>query len=183
MTQARIETYSGLLFDILDPQPQDIVIEDIAHALAQNCRFTGHTKFPYSVAQHSVLASLLTPKEYAFEALMHDSSEAYIADLSRPLKHFTQVGIAYMPIEENIMAAIGRKFGFNQGTMSPEVKRADNLMLYAEKSALMSPMEWPTKWGDSEDAANITIVEWTSRQAEAYFLARFAELYRPIQLQ
>ncbi len=178
MSQASIETYTGLMFDILCPQPGMIVIEDIAHALSQNCRFTGHTKYLYSVGQHSLLASYLVPEEFQLEALMHDSSEAYIADLSRPLKHFTPVGPVYMPIEENIMKAIGNKFNFMGWPMSPEVKRADNLMLYAEKATLMRPIEWPTKWGDSQDAANIVIIEMTSREVEQAFLNRFDELIK-----
>jgi 5'-deoxynucleotidase YfbR-like HD superfamily hydrolase len=175
MTQACIETYSGQMFDILDPQPETIVIEDIAHALSQNCRFTGHTKYVYTVGQHSLLASYLVPDEYRLEALMHDASEAYVADLSRPLKHFTPVGPVYFPIEENIMQAIACKFKFNW-PMSEAVKRADNLMLYAEKAALLSPMEWPTKWGDSEDAAQIAIIEMSSRAVEKWFLERFNKL-------
>ena len=175
LSQACIETYTGLFFDILDPKPEQIVIEDIAHALSQCCRFTGHTKYPYSVAQHSILASYITPPQFAFEALMHDSGEAYIADLSRPVKHFTPVGPPYMEIEERIMSVIAKKFGFPT-EMSPEVKRADNIMLYAEKKALMRPIEWPTKWGNESDVADVEIYQMTPGAAKASFLRRFSEL-------
>ena len=78
-------TASGLGFDPEDPKPEAIVIEDIAHALSNICRFGGHTGSFYSVAQHSVLVSLHTNAKFARAGLMHDASEAYIGDIIRPV--------------------------------------------------------------------------------------------------
>src|SRR4029077_5060854 len=100
--KAWIITFTGLKFYHLNPQPEMVRVEDIAHSLAQLCRWTGHTKFHYSVAQHSVYASLICPEEYAFDCLMHDSSEAYLGDMNRPLKHYTAAGPAYKEIEEKV---------------------------------------------------------------------------------
>lgn len=173
-SKAWIQTYHGGVFHLLDPQPEEILIEDIAHALAMQCRFTGHTRWHYSVAQHSIYASQIVQKGFELEALLHDGSEAYIADLSRPLKHYTEMGTYYIVIEERIQSVLARKFGVPE-QMSPEVKAADNALLYAEKAALMPPMEWDTRWGDGI-VASITIEQWTPEEAEGRFLRRYAEL-------
>ena len=52
-----VYTYSGRLVDVLNPKPGDIAPEDIAHALACTCRFNGHSRGFYSVAQHSMLVA------------------------------------------------------------------------------------------------------------------------------
>jgi hypothetical protein len=79
-----IVTYTGRRFHFLDPKIDEISIEDIAHALSNVCRFTGHTKRFYSVAEHSCLVSALCDNR--LEGLLHDASEAYMSDLSSPLK-------------------------------------------------------------------------------------------------
>ena len=175
---AYIETYTGKKFHILHPQLSEICIEDIAHALALQCRWTGHCKFHYSIAQHSYLASYVHPELCPFEKLMHDASEAYIADINRPLKHFTKLGSVYLPIEETVQQAICAKFGLPL-EQSPDVKVADNLMLYAEKRDIMGKLQWTHAWGDAE-AAKQKIVQWSQRKAEKQFLKRFYELYIPV---
>src|ERR1700757_1336901 len=99
MNDAWIQTFSGKRFSLLEPQPDQICIEDIAHALSLQARFTGHVKYHYSVAQHCWYASQIVAPEFALEALMHDASEAYIGDMSRPMKHFTTAGVEYMKVE------------------------------------------------------------------------------------
>jgi hypothetical protein len=175
VSEAWIQTYSGLRFNILAPQQNQITIEDIAHALSMQCRFTGHTMFHYSVAQHSVLASTVVPPRFAFEALLHDASEAFIGDMSRPLKHFTKAGQEYLLIEANIEQAIQKKFNL-PASMSAEVKAADNAMLYTEKAALLPSMEWGTRWGDSIEPAQVKIEPWNPFEAEKKFLYRYQEL-------
>ncbi|HAF5811207.1 TPA: HD family hydrolase, partial [Salmonella enterica] len=81
-----IQTLSGKQFDYLSATIDDIDIEDIAVALSNICRFSGHLPKFYSVAQHSVLCSQLVSPEFAFEALMHDAAEAYCQDIPAPLK-------------------------------------------------------------------------------------------------
>lgn len=101
-------TYSGREFDLIDPQPDMIDLIDIAHGLANECRFSGQCRFYYSVAQHSVLVSQNVPPEFAFEALMHDASEAYLKDIPRPLK---QLLPDYRAIEQRVEAVIRYRFG------------------------------------------------------------------------
>lgn len=168
---ATIETYTGLQFHILEPRPEEVCITDIAHALSMQCRFTGHTRFYYSVAQHSYLVSFLVPQQFQLEALLHDASEAYIGDMSRPLKHFSECGRLYLEIEAKIEAVIKKKFGLPP-TMSPEVKEADNSLLYAEKAALMKPCDWTDTWGKYKEI-DAEIKPWEPRYAETHFLHRY----------
>lgn len=178
--KAWIITYTGLKFYHLRPDESMVSIEDIAHSLSQLCRWTGHTRFHYSVAQHSIYCSHLVPAAFALEALLHDASEAYLGDMNRPLKHFTPAGPAYLEIEAQVEKVIFRKFGLPY-PLPDEVKEADTQMLYAEKSQLMSVTEATKyearKWGRDEVEAPIAIERWTPRRAEKMFLRRFSELY------
>lgn len=171
-SKAWIQTFSGLKFHILEPCEEEVDIIDIAHGLAMQCRFTGQTLWHYSVAQHSYYCSKLVPEKFAFEALMHDASEAYIGDMSRPLKHYSAAGYEYLQIEAKIEDVIKRKFGL-PAQMSPEVKDADNAMLYAEKAELMSPMEWDTRWAETVKPIPFLIEQWHPNLAERMFLERF----------
>lgn len=180
--KAYIATFTGKKFFLLEPRLEDIDILDIAHALSLQCRWTGHCKFHYSVAQHSYYCSFLGPDKEAFDRLMHDSSEAYISDLSRPLKHYTEAGVAYRKQEHVIQKVISERYGFSL-VEPPSVKVADNLMLYAEKKQIMGYTFDEAKDADNlvrtseETEAPIVIEQWSPGQAEQMFLRRFEELY------
>jgi uncharacterized protein len=173
-SRAWIQTASGGVFHILDPQLDEIVITDIGHSLAMQCRFVGQTRKFYSVAEHSVLGSYLVPEEDALWFLLHDSSEAFLADISKPLKHFTGVGTAYLPVEAEIMKAICKKFHLPIEEPA-SVKAADNAMLFAEKEQLLPPMDWSPAWGNIK-AADVRVRCWPPEIAEVEFLHRFYEL-------
>lgn len=178
-SKAWIITHSGKKFYHLKPTEQMIDIDDIAHSLSMICRWTGHTKFHYSVAQHSIYASRIVEPGLALSALLHDASEAYLGDMNRPLKHFTAAGPAYLEIEAVVEKTIFRKFGLPY-PLPKEVKEADIQMLYAEKAQLMNVTKATkyesSKWGADETEADIRIVRWTPRHAKKTFLKRFAEL-------
>lgn len=176
--KAYIATYTGKQFFLLSPCLEDVDIVDIAHALSLQCRWTGHCKFHYSVAQHSYYCSFLGPDAEAFDRLMHDASEAYISDLNRPLKHYTEAGVAYMRQEAIIQKVIAERFGFST-IEPPSVKLADNSMLYAEKAQIMGyKFEEAERWENNDDGKNgVTIEQWTPQQAEQMFLNRFKKLY------
>lgn len=127
-----ILTYTGRYFPLLSPKPEDIEIEDIAHALANICRFTGHVREFYSVAQHCVLASCLVPPRDALAALLHDAAEAYVTDVSSPLK--PHLG-GYKDIEKRIEKAVMTRFGITE--MPATVKRADMVLLVTERRDLL----------------------------------------------
>ena len=128
-----ILTYSGIEFWPLDPRPEDVRIEDIAHALSMQCRFAGHCDRFYSVAEHSIRVADLVPREDKLWALLHDASEAYLVDLPRPIKRHSEIGKHYRIAEDVVMEVIARKFGLPPEPMS--IQRADKAMLCVERAA------------------------------------------------
>jgi hypothetical protein len=138
-----IMTSTGRLFPLLEPESFEFKIEEIAHALSHICRYTGHTRHFYSVAQHSVYVASLVPAEYKMEALLHDASEAFLGDVASPLKALLP---EYKAIEAAVEKAIARQYGL-PFPLSPIVKRADMNMLLNEKQDLMPRGHddwWPT---------------------------------------
>lgn len=90
-TPSMIEVASGEFVSLRGPEPSTIKVDDIAHALSHICRFGGHTHVFYSVAQHSLLVHDLVEHlgaspEVRLAALLHDAHEAYVGDLTTPLK-------------------------------------------------------------------------------------------------
>lgn len=164
---------SGKRFDLLDPDRSDFDIEDIAHGLAHVCRYAGQCRTFYSVAEHSILVSD-TVEAYSFEALMHDAAEAFIGDITRPLK---QLLPDYRAIEARVETAIIRRFGL-RSEAKPVVKTADLRVLAAEQNQIMAVgcADW------AEDAgivpASIHVRGLLPDQAKAEFLLRYDELRR-----
>lgn len=131
--RGEIRTHSGQYVNLLNPDPETILIEDIAHSLSNICRFTGATYKHYSVAQHSVFCSVVINTEFAMEGLMHDAAEAYLNDLAKPLKLLLP---EYCKIEDNFMQVIAQKFGLVYPF--PEcVKETDEYALRYEYNLLM----------------------------------------------
>ena len=164
------QTYTSKQFWLLDPDPSDVCIEDIAHALSLQCRFNGHCREFYSVADHSIRVSRLVPPEHAMVGLMHDATEAYTGDVTSPMK---RVVPEFEIIESKVWAAIAHAFGLPL-KMSPEVKQADLVMLSTEARDLMGPR--PAKWMDMPEPLDETIRPMSPDEAEAAFLLRFEEL-------
>ena len=164
-----METFTGIKFYPLDPRPGEICIEDIAHALSMQCRFTGHVKEFYSVAQHSFIVSHLCPRVPLW-GLLHDAGEAYLADMITPIKRQPLMA-PYCAAEKRLMRVICRKFGLPEKE-PPEVKDADLLMVATEARALLSVADW------TEGRAGLRggIVPVGPTEAERMFLERFREL-------
>lgn len=129
-----ILTRSGQYFDFFDPQRYTLQVEDIAHGLANCCRFAGQCRVFYSVAQHSVYVSRIVPERLALAGLLHDAAEAFLGDVSRPLKRLLP---DYRAIEQRVEIALFRKLGIPY-PIPPEVKRADMQMLRLEQTKLMA---------------------------------------------
>lgn len=172
--QLIILTASGTYFDLVAPKPEMIRITGNARALSRICRFTGHTSEFYSVAQHSVAVSHLVPKQYALQGLLHDASEAYLGDVSSPLKALLS---DYKVLERNVMAAITLRYGLPLD-LHESVKKADLVMLATEKRDLMFYDEGTDFWPCLYDVepSNTPIYSQDTASAEAAFLARFREL-------
>lgn len=178
-----IQTYTGKAFDLLRPSADMVCVEDIAHHLALINRFTGATAEPYSVAQHSVLCSYLVEPELALTALLHDASEAYVTDVSRPLKEAMRADAhgrtSYDRIAARVEAAIEERFDVALVHLPDAVKRADMRMLATERVHLhhSQPREWDQEWlATPVNFKASEIVPWHWRIAEGRFLARFREL-------
>jgi hypothetical protein len=183
-----IRTYTGLAFWPLDPRPAEVCIEDIAHHLSLECRFTGATYCHYSVADHSLRVSKLAEqmaikaigcgqrrihyaREVALWGLLHDASEAYLKDLPRPLKHSSGIGPIYRGAEEAVMQAVTDRFGL----IAPEpaiVKEADDILLNTEKRDLMTGCVERMGLNRMPE----TIYPLTPQEAETEFLRRFKAL-------
>lgn len=130
-----LQTYSGKRIPVpfhedvnLERDTQLFLIEDVAHALSNTCRFGGHAHRFYSVAEHSVRVSYLVPPELAMEALLHDMAEYLVGDMPSPLK-------AFLPEFKNVERILYRRMAAVFGvppTISPEVKDADREMCMKE---------------------------------------------------
>lgn len=147
-----IRTYTGKSVNVFNPTADMICIEDIAHALSNQCRFGGHVPEFYSVAQHSVLCTQLLPRSLELAGLLHDASEAYLMDIPSPLKKGL---INYKEIEDKMMSVIAEKFGFEY-PLPEKVKEVDKIVLEWEWSALMLREThclkiYPSNQNDSEE--------------------------------
>jgi len=169
-----ILTHSGTYFNFLDPENSEINIVDIAWALSHICRFTGHVKSFYSVSQHSVLVSYLVPPEHAMAALMHDASEAYLNDLSSPLK---QLLPDYKALEAKIEKAIFDRFNIKL-PLHPSIKQADMTALCTERRDLMPDDNGVFDWFENTDIKpiDVQIIPEDSDIAYYLFIDRYDEL-------
>lgn len=171
-----IVTFRGHKFYPLDIRPSDIDIRDIAHSLSMQCRFGGHTKWHYSVGQHSILVSkeleLMGYPQYALGGLVHDGSETYLVDVPRPIKLIADFS-TYRNIESTTQTAIYRKYGIIRGAKVQEILDvADNLLLAKEAFHLMNNPYWCHSMPKSKQKIN----PMEPKDVEKAFLKRFKEL-------
>ena len=131
-----IRTYTGCMFPVR-PRAEKVSILDIAHGLALNCRWCGQSRWRYSVAAHSIYVSRLVPDQCKMEALLHDASEAYMADVPAPFKAMLP---DYRKLESELQLAIASHFGLTY-PWPREVHRADAAALYAERRALFAAFD------------------------------------------
>lgn len=171
-----IGTYTGKQFWPLDPHPEDICIEDIAHALSNICRFNGHTKRFYSVAEHSLnVANYLSKVKDSsipliLHGLLHDAAEAYACDIPRPLKRYIQ---GYKNMEHAIMDAICKAFELNSvnSHQAALIAVADNYILALEAKELMNNT---AGWGLVDVPVGAKLGHWQNTEIE--FIGVFREL-------
>lgn len=173
-----IQTASGRRFWPLDPRPDEVHLEDIAHALAHLCRFCGHVRAFYSVAQHSVHVSRLVPPDLALHGLLHDAAEAYAGDVTLPLKLGLRGSTtAYDAIEDALELAIEARFGLRELSTEERaaIKTADRRALSTERRDLMDPgLHWSSLEAHPPDQEPIIALSPTA--ARALFRWRFYAL-------
>ena len=170
-----IRLLSGELFNYNEPHATDVRIEDIAAALSKVCRFAGHIHRFYSVAQHAINASRIVPEKHAFDALMHDTAEAFTNDLPTPLKFAVPI---FKELEVKIESAMAVKFGFAY-PLPDAVKVADAQMLAIEKVRLKKDFShWDVLDGVETDHVEhlVDLSPMSPARAERLFLERFEEL-------
>lgn len=165
-----IQTYSGRKFWTIDPRPEEVHIEDIAHALGMLCRYNGHCEDFYSVAEHCVLIARTLPLEFKLWGLLHDASEAYIADINRLTKPYLA---NYKEIEARLMACVCKRF--NLPLQEPaEVKAADNAILWDEHQQNMKKP--PEAWRLQGEPLGVQLQFWTPKRAKIEFLLEFESI-------
>lgn len=177
-----MQTASGRVFWPLDPHADEVFIEDIAHALSNLCRFGGHVKSFYSVAEHSVYvsrvvedylrASLASEDEIRATALcglLHDATEAYCVDVPRPIKPYLT---EYAGIEEGIWLAIIKRFDLHDHYPGL-VKYADEVVLATEARDVMLPPARPWRSMETPLAERISVPCRAPWEAEQAFIRRF----------
>jgi hypothetical protein len=167
-----IQTFSGGRFYPLDPRIDDINIVDIAHALSNQCRFSGHCRRFYSVAQHSFNVSFILKDRHPMVqlwGLLHDSAEAYLVDVPSPIKPYFP---KYKGMEEKILGLICEKHKLSMN-MPKVVRDADLKILMAEARDLMGN---PTDWSISIKPAKVKIIPMDSESSEEVFLFTYEKL-------
>ena len=169
-----ILTATGQHLDLADPQPDQVSVTDIAAALSRICRFTGHCSEHYSVAQHSVMVSLLVPPEYALAGLLHDAAEAFLGDVAKPLKNLLP---DYRALEKRVEAVVFARFGLPP-KLSACIKHADLVALATEKRDLMphDAIAWDMEVAGNVQPASYFVNGISPQEARAQFLDRYWSL-------
>jgi uncharacterized protein len=169
---AWIQLISGRPFWPLDPRTDEVDIDDIAWALSMQCRYAGHVKRFYSVAEHCVHVSLAVSSEYALWGLLHDASEAYLTDIVKPLKlSMPEYGVW----EDRVMACVAERFGLSL-PMPQEIKQIDYRIIFTEKATLLN-RPW-REWEAQGEPLAISLPCWSPEQAHQEFVYRFLDLTR-----
>ena len=176
-----IQTYSGIRFDPLKPDPKLVEVVDIAHSLSLQCRYNGHTHQHYSVAEHSVLVADAILRDTgetgpALRGLLHDAAEAYIGDVVRPLKQHLPF---FTHVEDKLLEAIGtRLYVPLLRNTPPVVKDADLRILLDERTALLEETADWVDWGipAGTEPLGVRVEGWAPRRAELQFYVQYAVL-------
>lgn len=170
-----IETYTGRAFWPLRPTKDALSIIDIAHALANQCRYSGHVQHFYSVAQHCcLLANWMaenggSPMD-CLQILMHDAPEAYLVDIPRPVKQYMP---QYRVWDHAINDVIRDWMGWKDLPILPIQDELDSRVIVDERAQLMDRAR-TNDWGHKMEPLGIQILPWTPTEAERIFLRLYA---------
>jgi uncharacterized protein len=170
-----IETYTGRAFYPLDPVADALSIIDIAHAIANQCRYSVHTAFHYSIAQHCcLLAAWLAENGGSaldcLQLLMHDAAEAYLVDVPRPVKQFMP---EYRVWDAKVNDCIRKWMGWSDIPIPAFQDELDSRIIVDERAALMDKAR-RNDWGHKLAPVGVQINPWTPVQAEKQFLMQYA---------
>lgn len=171
-----MQTFTGEMFDVFQPNKWQIHMADISHALSMLCRYGGHSRNFYSVAEHCFLIAEhfvdQGENDLARVALLHDATEAYMGDVIRPLKlHFP----LYRQVEDVLQEIIFTKFGIPP-EIPLEVKRADLRITGDERLALLHKRPWSPDI-DSLPYLDVDIHSWEPHRAKKNYLDLYGSLF------
>jgi len=169
-----IETYTGVKFYPFDPRVEDIVAEDMIHAVCHLCRFGGHCRMFYSVGQHLLLVHQYLKDMGAspivrLYGLTHDFTEAYLVDVPGPIKRMMD---DYQEMEERLSSLIWQSFGVGplDAAAVAAVKEADKLILGYEADVLgVNKNRWATKAALNYAIREERPADVKARLAEAFY--------------
>lgn len=181
-TVTEIETFTGQYVDLLNPDPATICIEDIAVQLANTCRYAGAVTQYYSVAEHAVRVSQMVPKALALKALHHDSHEAYVGDVTAPLKAVIKrkAPLLLETITVELDTAIFTALGIEPISLDDHrrIKEADDHALFREAAALKYSHGRGPHWGNTHYYKPWADIGWSPKKAAREFLNRHQELMK-----
>lgn len=179
-----IITRYGMKIDFMALDRSGILLDDIAHGLSNECRYAGQTPEFYSVAEHSVLVSIWAENSFndihlTRAALLHDAPEAYIGDITTPLKNLCP---GFKLIEKGIEEDIFYRFSLQRGLNAPEVRVADRRLFELEAMHFWPemldeffPVDIPRKPHDWE-LEKLPILSLGPEEAKTLFLKRAKDL-------
>jgi hypothetical protein len=177
-----ISTFTGREFFPLEPRAEDVDPVDVAHALSLKCRYTGHCKVFYSVAEHCVLMSDYLEKQGheslgAFYGLIHDAGEAYLPDVASPIKALIP---GFKDSETRVLMAICERFGVEYPfprEIDSLVKALDVEMFLLERETIMRRASWwRGRFPERGLAESVRIEGWSPERAELEWMRRYVTL-------
>lgn len=175
-----ILTYSGINFLLYGENVDRFSLKDIAHSLSMQCRYTGHTKRFYSVAEHCVLMSrYVTDLDCKIMALYHDAAEAYIGDVASPVKRCLP---DYKKIEENIERRLFTWLGYDVPLCVKKLVKILDIRIMLRERDVLLPMT-NVRWIENEVVTplDIDIMCWSPAKAEREFLKQAEKIRELIQ--
>lgn len=185
------EVSSGIFFDLDNPRPEQVTIQDIAHHLSQICRFNGGSGGYYSVAEHSLAVMRWVDLHHGeprqrLAALLHDGAETYVGDITTPVKR--AFGPVYRELYLSVEQAVAAAFGFNSGEFHRwQIVNADHALLAVEAHHLTISGGESEHWSHLPEVSRLELAMYKPRclpplVARAEFLSAYNELVTELRL-
>lgn len=162
------------------PHAHDYKVEVIAHALSQQCRFAGHSIYPYTVLHHSLLVGIevarhTLDKAMIRAALSHDFAEAFVVDMPAPIKRMPEMG-GYRRLIKAVERAIAAHFELTPYLEHQRIKLADLVLLATEHRDVLGPSPHDAEWLPLPPPREERIFEMDAASVRTGFLAMWKEM-------
>lgn len=158
------------------PQLSGYRLADAAHSISMLCRFVGHVRRHYTVAEHSLLVVEIMERELGLgnnppallAGLVHDLHEAFMGDIHPELKRVWIIQHYERQLQAAVLHSVGAEqhraaVPYHLQTYAAQVKTADNIALATERRDLTAwqadrHLEWAVL-GDGTDTP-VRPVDW-----------------------